>query len=62
MVATWPLVHNGWYVSPAGFFPSTGHRRALAGANLRDSEPLETLLRSAIGQGGNVHVWFHPTI
>lgn len=55
-----PLKQHGWHVSPAGFFlnwPSGA--RSLVPVSVTVSR-WKSLLRSAVGQGGYVHMWFHP--
>lgn len=55
-----PIKQHGWHVSPAGFFlnwPSGA--RSLVPVSVTVSR-WKSLLRSAIGQGGYVHMWFHP--
>lgn len=55
-----PLAQHGWHVSPAGFFlnwPSGA--RSLVPVSVTVSR-WKSLLRSAVGRGGYVHMWFHP--
>lgn len=55
-----PWTQQGWQISPAGFFlnwPSGA--RALVPVGVTVSR-WKSLLRSAVEQGGYVHMWFHP--
>ena len=51
---------DGWHVSPAGFFLNWP-----SGVRAMVPVPVtvmrwKSLLRSAVEQGGYVHMWFHP--
>lgn len=55
-----PVLINEWHVSPAGFFLNWP-------SGVRSLVPIavtvqrwKSLLRSAVAQGGYVHMWFHP--
>jgi peptidoglycan/xylan/chitin deacetylase (PgdA/CDA1 family) len=59
-VAAKPIHHDGWGASPAGFFLNWP-------SGVRSLVPLvitvrrwKSLLRSAVENGGYVHMWFHP--
>ena len=55
-----PHTQHGWHISPAGFFlnwPSGA--RSLVPVSVTVSR-WKSLLRSAVEQGGYVHMWFHP--
>ena len=55
-----PIKQHGWHMSPAGFFlnwPSGA--RSLVPIAITVSR-WKSLLRAAVGQGGYVHMWFHP--
>lgn len=55
-----PVTQHGWHVSPPGFFlnwPSGA--RALVPVQVTVNR-WKSLLRSAVAQGGYVHMWFHP--
>jgi len=59
-VAAKPIRHDGWGVSPAGFFlnwPSGVRSLVPVAATVRR---WRSLLRSAVENGGYVHMWFHP--
>lgn len=55
-----PTLHEGWSVSPAGFFLNwpSGLRAAVpVGVTVKR---WKSLLRHAAATGGYVHMWFHP--
>lgn len=59
-VAGKPALVDGWNVSPAGFFLNwpSGVRAMVPVAVTM--QRWKSLLRSAVKQGGYVHMWFHP--
>lgn len=55
-----PCIHDGWNVSPAGFFlnwPSGVRAMVPPSVTVRR---WTSLLRHAVDTGGYVHMWFHP--
>jgi len=55
-----PRIQDGWHVAPAGLFlnwPSGARALVPVSVTVRR---WKALLRSAVNQGGYVHMWFHP--
>jgi hypothetical protein len=55
-----PMMHEGWCISPAGFFlnwPSGARALIPISATVKR---WKSMLRNAARHGGYVHMWFHP--